>query len=446
MRFLPANLDALLVELDDLSQTLALLASLQAEPIDGIVELVPAARTVMVHFRPNTVTHDELVTRISRRDLTAQIERATTRVEIPVSYEGEDLDEVAQMLDLSREEVIRRHTGCDYTVAFTGFAPGFAYLSGGHPSLNVPRRTTPRTRIPAGAVGLAGAFSGVYPQASPGGWQIIGVTATPMWDLSRDVPALLQPGFKVRFVDVSGRQVSTLPAPSPGPSRFRSTVVRRLLSVAPACRRCSRISGARVWPGRAYPPQGRWIRAHCARPTVWSAMRATWPASRLSTVVSKSRAAQTRWWPSPVPMRRSNSRVRTALDIVCQAMKPSHFLMATVYRLATRVPASAATWRCAVASRSRPCSEVDRQTRSAQVGPPPIKAGDILPVPVVTAWPIVGAPETPRADLPTTTQTVVLDVVMGPRTDWFTLQAIALLASIVDCDAAIEPRRPASGR
>lgn len=81
--------------------------------------------------------------------------------------------------------MIARHTGSEYTVAFTGFAPGFGYLTGGHPSLNVPRRTTPRTRIPAGAVGLAGTFSGVYPQASPGGWQIIGTTPTAMWDLGR---------------------------------------------------------------------------------------------------------------------------------------------------------------------------------------------------------------------------------------------------------------------
>ncbi|MDO9352588.1 MAG: carboxyltransferase domain-containing protein, partial [Solirubrobacteraceae bacterium] len=213
MRFLPVNLDALLVELDDLPQTLALLASLQVEPIDGIDELVPAARTIMVRFRPTTVTHDALVERIGGRSLAGPVERASTRVEIPVDYDGEDLDDVAQMLGLSRDEVIRRHTGSDYTVAFTGFAPGFAYLSGGHPSLNVPRRTTPRTRIPAGAVGLAGAFSGVYPQASPGGWQIIGVTATPMWDLGRDVPALLQPGFTVRFVDVSGQRAAVAPVP-----------------------------------------------------------------------------------------------------------------------------------------------------------------------------------------------------------------------------------------
>ncbi len=100
-------------------------------------------------------------------------------------YNGEDLAEVAQILGITVDEVVQRHTGSEYTVAFTGFAPGFAYLSGGHPSLNVPRRSTPRTRLPAGSVALAGTFSGVYPQASPGGWQIIGTTPVAMWDITR---------------------------------------------------------------------------------------------------------------------------------------------------------------------------------------------------------------------------------------------------------------------
>src|SRR5450830_1854416 len=195
MRFLPVNLNALLVELDNLEQTLALLASLKNEPIAGIEELVPAARTILISWRPTACSRADLVREIGQRDVTL--------IEIPVHYNGEDLADVAQLLGVTPEEVIRRHTGSEYTVAFTGFAPGFAYLSGGHPSFNLPRRSTPRTRIPAGAVGLAGTFSGVYPQASPGGWQIIGVTPTAMWDLARDVPALLQPGFRVKFVDIA---------------------------------------------------------------------------------------------------------------------------------------------------------------------------------------------------------------------------------------------------
>ncbi|MCP3426914.1 urea amidolyase family protein [Rothia sp. AR01] len=118
---------------------------------------------------------------------------------IPVRYDGEDLAEVAALTGLSPEEVVARHVAPRYTVAFTGFAPGFAYLSGGDTALTVPRRSTPRPRIPAGSVGLAGAFSGVYPRESPGGWQLIGRTGHRMWDLGREQPAALLPGAAVRF-------------------------------------------------------------------------------------------------------------------------------------------------------------------------------------------------------------------------------------------------------
>ena len=192
-----------MVELDDLQQTLVLLQSLQAQPIDGVQELVPAARTILVYFAPHRVTAAQLVQAIAGRDLQGSVQRSDVLVEIPVRYDGEDLSDVAQMLGISVHEVVQRHTGSEWSVAFTGFAPGFAYLSGGDPIFNVARRTTPRTKVPAGAVALAGTFSAVYPQASPGGWQIIGVTDAAMWDLSRDLPALLQPGYRVRFVDAS---------------------------------------------------------------------------------------------------------------------------------------------------------------------------------------------------------------------------------------------------
>ena len=165
MRFLPVNLDAIMVELDDLDQTLALLASLKKDPIAGVEEIVPAARTLLIRFRPAALAVEALVDAIAGRDVSSRSEHTGTLVEIPVHYDGEDLNDVAALLNITPEEVIRRHTESEYMVAFTGFAPGFAYLSGGHPSFNLPRRTSPRTRVPAGAVGLAGTFSGVYPQA-----------------------------------------------------------------------------------------------------------------------------------------------------------------------------------------------------------------------------------------------------------------------------------------
>jgi KipI family sensor histidine kinase inhibitor len=155
VRFLPVNLDALLVELNDLEETLALFDALMAEPIAGIEEIIPAARTLLIQFRPSAIERQALVERIAGQDPSRRRAGEQRRVEIPVHYNGEDLDEVASLLGISRNEVIQRHTGQDYSVAFCGFAPGFAYLAGGA-GFQVPRRQTPRTRIPAGAVALAG--------------------------------------------------------------------------------------------------------------------------------------------------------------------------------------------------------------------------------------------------------------------------------------------------
>jgi len=209
MRFLPVRDDALLIELDDLETTLALFDSLTSDPIPGTGEMIPGARTLLVSYRPSAVSPEHIVASARSRELGGRVAGAGSLIEIPVEYNGEDLAEVAELLGVTPADVVRMHTGQDYAVGFTGFAPGFAYLSGGHPDLDVPRRSSPRTKIPAGSVALAGTFSGVYPRESPGGWQLIGTTPAQMWDLSRDRPALLLPGDRVRFVDVSRSTRST---------------------------------------------------------------------------------------------------------------------------------------------------------------------------------------------------------------------------------------------
>ncbi|MGA5305839.1 5-oxoprolinase subunit B family protein [Nucisporomicrobium flavum] len=198
-RFLRCGREAVLAEVDDLDAALALYAALRAAALPGVTDLVPAARTVLIRFDP-AVTSPAMV-----REAAAALEpdghgqAYAGSVEIPVVYDGPDLAEVAEHLRVTPDEVVARHTGTPWTVAFAGFAPGFGYLTGGHPSFDVPRRTTPRTRIPAGSVGLAGRFSGVYPSDSPGGWQLIGSTTERMWDLDRPEPALLLPGVRVTF-------------------------------------------------------------------------------------------------------------------------------------------------------------------------------------------------------------------------------------------------------
>ena len=213
---------AVLVELPDLEAALGLqrrLAARQrsADAITGVGEVIPAARTVLVHFDPALLSRASLVEQLDAVSAAPlgddDAGQDQPLLEIPVVYDGEDLAEVAGLLGMSTTELVRRHTGAEYTMAFVGFAPGFGYLVGGDPLLDVPRRASPRVRIPAGSVGLAGRFSGVYPRDSPGGWQLIGTTTLSMWDADRDPPAALQPGGRVRFVVARGRvEVAATPA------------------------------------------------------------------------------------------------------------------------------------------------------------------------------------------------------------------------------------------
>ncbi|MBM9465448.1 5-oxoprolinase subunit PxpB [Aeromicrobium sp. YIM 150415] len=201
MRALAYGDRALLLDLDDGEEPVGWAAAI-AEADLGALDIVPGARTVLV-----TACTPEQLGRIREalggltpRDTEADEDREP--VEIPTVYDGPDLDEVCRLTGLSRDEVIAAHTGRPWTVAFGGFAPGFAYLTGGDERLEVPRRDDPRTAVPAGSVGLAGTFSGAYPRESPGGWQLIGCTDATLFDLDRDPPALLQPGDRVRFVEV----------------------------------------------------------------------------------------------------------------------------------------------------------------------------------------------------------------------------------------------------
>ncbi|RBY82916.1 allophanate hydrolase [Geodermatophilus sp. TF02-6] len=203
MRVLPSGSAALLVELDGLEEVLGLYAALTEEPVDGVVDVVPAARTVLLVLDPALTSPAAVEQAVRRARPRPGRGGPGERVELPVVYDGADLADVAAALGVEPAEVVRRHTATAWTVAFCGFAPGFGYLTPDGEPWDVPRRRTPRTRVPAGAVGLAGPFSGVYPRESPGGWQLVGRTDVAVFDLSRDPAALLRPGVRVRFVDAS---------------------------------------------------------------------------------------------------------------------------------------------------------------------------------------------------------------------------------------------------
>lgn len=137
---------------------------------------------------------------LSRLSSTATATTSNELVEINVQYDGDDLEDVAFLTGMSVESIVELHTSTEFTVAFCGFAPGFAYLTGLPAELHVPRLATPRTAVPAGSVAIAAEFSGVYPRTSPGGWRLIGRTNADLFDVQRDPPALLTPGDRVRFI------------------------------------------------------------------------------------------------------------------------------------------------------------------------------------------------------------------------------------------------------
>lgn len=176
----------------------ALRAAILAAAIPGVVDVVPGEKTVLVTVSGSL----EGLDRQLRTLKPVEVYGSDDTLDIPVVYDGEDLDEVADLTGLSRAEVITLHNSSSYTVAYLGFSPGFGYLTGLDPALHVPRRDVPRTSVPAGSVAIAGPYTSVYPSASPGGWRLLGHTSTVLWDVRRDPPSLLGPGTRVRFQPV----------------------------------------------------------------------------------------------------------------------------------------------------------------------------------------------------------------------------------------------------
>jgi KipI family sensor histidine kinase inhibitor len=195
---------ALMLEFGSTADVLAWSAALRAAALPGVVDIVPGSRTVLLKLagpRAQGVTRRRLRKLRVTPDRIATAARADQQddVVIDVVYDGPDLAEVASLTGLSTVQVINAHTAARWRVGFSGFAPGFAYLIDGDSRLQVPRRSEPRTSVPAGSVALAGEFSAVYPRQSPGGWQLIGHTDAVLWDIKRPNPALLTPGMWVRF-------------------------------------------------------------------------------------------------------------------------------------------------------------------------------------------------------------------------------------------------------
>jgi 5-oxoprolinase (ATP-hydrolysing) subunit B len=172
----------------------------------GVTEVVPAVASVSVFYDPDAESVVDARTALESfvaalGDFSPEAAPFATHV-IPTRYDGADLDEVAERTGIARDEIIRRHVEREYRVLALGFLPGWAYLGPLDPALSLPRRATPRTRVPAGSVAIMGAQTGVYPRVSPGGWHLIGSTSVVLFDASRESPSLFRAGDRVRFVAI----------------------------------------------------------------------------------------------------------------------------------------------------------------------------------------------------------------------------------------------------
>lgn len=196
MRALPMGPRAVLVE--DVGDPAGWALGLRRLDQPGITDIVPAAATVLV----TCVDADALAalsTRLAEVVPVGPGDADRPEVVIPVIYDGADLDAVAASVGWTVDAVVAAHTGADYVAAFCGFSPGFAYLTGLPEELHLPRRASPRTRVPAGSVAIASTYSAVYPRESPGGWHLLGTTTAVLFDPDAAEPVLIRPGTRVRF-------------------------------------------------------------------------------------------------------------------------------------------------------------------------------------------------------------------------------------------------------
>lgn len=448
MRVLPVNTDVLLVELDELSQAVALNQSLLDDPIAGVHELVPAARTVLVRFHPTRIEAAELTALLLERDVSAPLGADGEIVQVPVSYDGDDLAEVADLLGVTPEDVIAMHTASTYTVAFTGFAPGFSYLVGGDPRLNVPRRSTPRTAIPAGAVGLAGTYSGIYPRVSPGGWQVIGTTELPMFDLRLDPPATLRPGMRVRFVETerSTRQQPAAPQPSAiagddSGSRTALEVVEP--GLGSTLQDLGRPGHADLGVSRsgALDHDSARLAARLVGNSSDAASIETHGGLRLRAIgelvlaVTGAQVSAT-VRPASTPETETDAeRPAARMQAPRSAPELQAFALRDGETLELGFPTRGSVAYVGVRGGFAVAPVLDSLSTDvlSGLGPKPLRAGDVLPVrraavaAVAQIWGADAPDDTLHSRLPAPGDVVTLDVVLGPRTEMFTGDAVQTL-------------------
>ncbi|WP_027229611.1 urea amidolyase family protein [Phyllobacterium sp. UNC302MFCol5.2] len=429
LRFLPAGTAAMLLELPNLEATITLLDALQTRPVPGVVEIVPAARTLLIRFDAFETDRSALIDAISKIDLSVRSIRQGKLFEIPVVYDGEDLNEVGDLLGWSVDNLIDRHTAATYTVAFTGFAPGFAYMACDDPAFDVPRRKSPRARIPAGAVALGGKFGGIYPSEGPGGWQLLGRTPLKMWDVGRSPAALLAPGDRVQFRNVTSEAAVLSPKEIFGVE----TVTRKLSAEGLLITRADRPA--------LYQDRGRLKQARQGVSESGALDRKSFIEANLcvgnprgATVVEIAYGGFALKTDRPVTLAlcgaTTPATIRTNSGKSVYAPIGQPFALDAGDEVTLEFPPEGTRTYLAI----RGGFKVENVLNSAasdtlaKVGPPPISVGDVL----VPALEVVSAvdPYLMKSNrLPTADEVVSLDIVLGPRTDWFAAAGVSTLTT-----------------
>ena len=427
---------AVLAELTGTHDVLALQALLLENPLPGQLDVLAAAETVLV-TADSPVSARRIAARLLRLDLTAPVQRDGGLVVIDTVYDGEDLAEVGELTGLGTEGVIAAHTGQIWTVAFAGFAPGFGYMVGENQALEVPRRSSPRTAVPAGSVALAGNYSAVYPRRSPGGWQLIGRTGAKMWDLDREQPALAAPGHRVQF-----RAVRDAVALAPGrPAGVAAPdVTSGLRVVTPGLQSLIQDLGRYGHSGLGVSAAGALDRASLRRANrlvgnAPSAAAIETVAGGLAVQAVGDQVLAVAGAPSDLTIASpSGDDLEPAWRTVPIA---TPFALLDGETLTIGAPESG--FRSYLAVRGGVDTAPVLGSRSTDtmsgIGPAPLAAGQIFAVGGEAESGVVGHPEL-QPDFPGAGVTV-LDVVPGPRADWFDAAA---LASFCGQDWEVKPQ------
>ncbi|WP_085246738.1 5-oxoprolinase/urea amidolyase family protein [Gilliamella mensalis] len=429
MRFLPVNVDAFIVELTTLEQTMALTNALQSVFMHWhIEEIIPAARTILIRYNPIATNANTLVKHIAKLDISASVMQSGELVTIPVHYNGEDLAQVAEYLGITVAQVIARHTNNEYQVAFCGFAPGFAYMVSKNAQFNVPRRKSPRVRIPAGSVALAGEFSSVYPRASPGGWQLIGITDIAVWDLNRDKPALLKPGSRVNFVDAT-KSTKKYHLPSVKKDDNNSNQQQDIKILATGLQTLLQDAGRIGQAALGISESGAMDKGalHSGNRIVGN------PINEVVLEITQGgfKAQVNRG------MLVAVTGAQCDIHITTSDGEKYNVAMYQPIQLEKGDIISLGSAKCGVRSyltvrggfQVSPVLTSCSYDTLAQVGPSPLKIGQTLAIKNIPTLNAVSLIETPMIRYPTCNDVIVLDIVLGPRTDWFTKQAVELLSS-----------------